>query len=338
MSKTLKKFDGLWDNEDTLNENTTQDVKNHVISTSLNTLNVNELHHFKNHPFKLYKGQRLDEMVDSISRYGILTPIIVRKLEDCYEILSGHNRFEAGKQAGLIEVPVVLKEGLNDDEAMIIVIETNLMQRSFSDLLHSERAVVIVTMYNALKSQGVRRDLFTNIDVNSEETTQTASEKLAENYNLSESSIKRYLKLGQLNTYFLDLVDEEIIALNVGVQLAYLSKDTLEIIQSILESEKIKLDLKKADLLRTAEKEGKATEKEISKILRGEKKQKNAKGGEKTPKYLKPIFEKYFESSSEEEIKNILEVALKNYFNGEISSSDILNIEIDYDIGADMEE
>ncbi len=324
MSKLLKNFDGLWGNEDSLNENSTQDVKKDVIATSLNTLNVNELQHFKNHPFKLYKGQRLDEMVDSIGRYGILTPIIVRKLDDYYEVLSGHNRLEAGKQAGLTNVPVVLKEGLSDDEAMVIVIETNLMQRSFTDLLHSERAFIIATMYNALKNQGVRRDLFTSIEnVDIEEDNQSASDKLSDSYKLSKRNVSRYLKLAELDEYFLNLVDEKIIAFNVGVDLAYLTKESLDIIQNILETKKINIDLKKSALLRTAEKDGKATEKEIIKILCGEKKQKNAKGGEKTPKYLKPIFEKYFESSSEDEIKNILEEALENYFNYNIGTLDI---------------
>ena len=77
-------------------------------------------------------------MVTSIKEFGVLSPLLVRKIEfDKYEILSGHNRWNAAKIAGLVEVPVVVLEVESDDEAMLIVTETNLIQRSFKDMLPS---------------------------------------------------------------------------------------------------------------------------------------------------------------------------------------------------------
>jgi len=127
-------------------------------------LNINTLIPFENHPFKLYEGDRLDDMVESIKNFGIIVPIVVRKKDNKYQILSGHNRANSAKIVGLSEVPAIIKENLTEEEATLIVTETNLMQRSFTDLLHSERATVIATRHNAMKRQGIRTFLF-NIDV-----------------------------------------------------------------------------------------------------------------------------------------------------------------------------
>ncbi|MDR2729214.1 MAG: ParB N-terminal domain-containing protein, partial [Chitinispirillales bacterium] len=106
-----------------------------------NTLSIDALVPFANHPFKPYEDSRFDDMVRSIKELGVIVPVIVRPKEDgIYEILSGHNRVNAAKQAGLAEVPVIIKENLTEEEASLIVTETNLVQRSFADLSHSERA------------------------------------------------------------------------------------------------------------------------------------------------------------------------------------------------------
>lgn len=114
-------------------------------------VDISQLVPFSNHPFKLYEGERLDDMVDSIKEYGVITPLIVRKIEDKYQILSGHNRANAAKIAGLYKVPVVAKEDITDEEAMLIVTETNLIQRSFSELSHSEKARILTEIHSAIK-------------------------------------------------------------------------------------------------------------------------------------------------------------------------------------------
>lgn len=110
---------------------------------------------YHDHPFTLYTGKRLEDMVDSIRENGILNPIIVLKKEDgAYEILSGHNRVNAARLANLKTVPCIVKEHLSEEEAYTYVIETNLMQRSFSDLLPTEKALVLKVRYEKIASQG----------------------------------------------------------------------------------------------------------------------------------------------------------------------------------------
>ncbi len=89
-------------------------------------------------------------MVESIRQFGVIVPIVVRKKKLRYEILSGHNRVEACRILEVKDIPVIIKEGLTEEEALLIVTETNLNQRSFSDLLHSERATVIAVRHEAM--------------------------------------------------------------------------------------------------------------------------------------------------------------------------------------------
>ena len=103
---------------------------------------------FHDHLFRLY------DMVQSIKDYGVLNPVIVRKAARGYEMLAGHNRTNAAKIAGLTEVPAIVKTDLSDEEAYVYVIETNLLQRSFADLLPSEKAAVLVARYEKISCQG----------------------------------------------------------------------------------------------------------------------------------------------------------------------------------------
>lgn len=123
-------------------------------------LELDILENYHDHPFTLYKGKRLNDMVESVKENGILNPIIVlKKGDNRYEILSGHNRVNAARQAKLNVIPCIVKENLTDKEAYTYVIETNLMQRSFSDLLPTEKALVLKIRYEKIASQGKRNDL-----------------------------------------------------------------------------------------------------------------------------------------------------------------------------------
>lgn len=102
---------------------------------------------FRDHPFRLYEGERLRDMIESIKEHGVLTPVIVRESDTGYEMLAGHNRTNAARLAGLTTVPAIVKKGITDEEAYVYVIETNLMQRSFSDFLPSEKAAILDARY-----------------------------------------------------------------------------------------------------------------------------------------------------------------------------------------------
>lgn len=137
----------------------TADVGVQDTGSGLQSLPVDKIKPFHDHPFHLYEGERLDDMVESIREHGILNPVIVRKKGRGYEMLSGHNRQNAAKIAGLTEIPVIVKEGLTDEEAYVYMIETNVIQRSFTDLTPSEKVAVLSARYEKVISQGRRNDI-----------------------------------------------------------------------------------------------------------------------------------------------------------------------------------
>lgn len=285
------------------------------------TLYIEQLVAFKNHPFKLYEGERLNEMVESIRQFGVIVPIVVRKKKLKYEILSGHNRVEACKALGLKEIPVIVKEGLTEEEATLIVTETNLMQRSFTDLLHSERATVIATRHKVMKRQGVRTDLLEEIEKlsKSPSTFSPMAKKLntvktiGEEYNLSKDSVARYLRINQLSENLKQLVDESKVAMRAGVDLSYLSEDNQEMVEAIISENTFKIDMKKATSLRVYDKNGKLTWDTAKAIISGEinKKAKKPTGIKIQPK----IISKYFKTEeNKKDIENIIEKALELYF------------------------
>lgn len=142
-----------------------EELNNNDEVASQDMLKIEQLVPFENHPFKLYEGERFNEMVESIKQFGVIVPIVVRKKKLKFQILSGHNRVEACKALGIKEIPAIVKEGLTEEEALLIVTETNTMQRSFTDLPHSERATVIAVRHEAMKKQGIRTDLLREIEI-----------------------------------------------------------------------------------------------------------------------------------------------------------------------------
>ena len=126
---------------------------------------VDDIRPFPDHPFHLYEGDRLEEMVQSVKDHGILVPVIVRKTGDgSYEMLAGHNRQQAARLAGLQTIPAIVKEGLTEEEALVYVIETNMLQRSFSELSISEKAAVLAERYDRVISQGRRNDILRELE------------------------------------------------------------------------------------------------------------------------------------------------------------------------------
>ena len=161
------------------------------------TIPVDEIHPFRDHPFRLYEGERLEDMVQSIREYGVLNSVIVRKTARGDEMLVGHNRTNAAKIAGLTEVPAIVKTDLSDEDAYVYVIETNLLQRFFAELLPSEKAAVLVARYEKISSQGKRNDIRQEIEV-LEETcghdvhkSQKSHDGLGEEYGMTGRNIAR---------------------------------------------------------------------------------------------------------------------------------------------------
>ncbi|MDR1754382.1 MAG: ParB N-terminal domain-containing protein [Eubacterium sp.] len=298
-----------------------------------NALPISCLVSYRDHPFELYKGERLDDLVESVRSLGVITPVIVRPLGNAkYEILSGHNRVNAAKIARLYEVPVVIKEDLSDEEAAVIVTESNLIQRSFSDLKHSERAIALKFHMEALKkkngSQGRRSDIIKMVEpaLNplgyAENSTMCQvgtklnnGEEAGEKYGLSKNTVARYIRLTYLTEELLYRVDDEEIPFMAGVALSYLSESEQQIVESVLFDEKYPFGLKMAERLRalSESRRGNSTEEEILSVFEG-KSEKKKTIPQKSISIPGDCYNKYLSATPRKEIGAVIEKALNFYF------------------------
>lgn len=291
---------------------------------------VEEIHPFHDHPFRLYEGDRLEDMVQSIREYGVLNPVIVRKAARGYEMLAGHNRTNAAKIAGLTEVPAIVKTDLPDEDAYVYVIETNLLQRSFAELLPSEKAAVLVARYEKISSQGKRNDIRQEIEA-LEETcghdvhksrkrtcghdvhkSQKSRDGLGEEYGMTGRNIARYMRLDRLIPEFKDAVDKGTLAMVAAVDLSYLNVKMQKLIQQVAEAEGKKLKPKQAVELRKMGKE--ITKERVESVLAG-KEQKKAQSI--SVKLSVELYEKYFAQMDARAVQEIMEKALEGYFGKE---------------------
>lgn len=279
---------------------------------------IEEIHPFHDHPFRLYEGDRLEDMIQSIREYGVLNPVIVRKATRGYEMLAGYNRTNAAKIAGLTAVPAIVKTDLSDEDAYVYVIETNLLQRSFAELLPSEKAAVLVARYEKISSQGKRNDIRQEIEA-LEETcghdvhkSQKSRDGLGEEYGMTGGNIARYMRLERLIPEFKDAVDKGTLAMVAAVDLSYLNVKMQKLIQQVAEAEGKKLKPKQSMELRKMGKE--ITKEEIESVLAGKERKKPQSVPVKLPLEL---YEKYFGQMDAGAVQEIMEKALEGYFGKE---------------------
>ena len=177
---------------------------------------ITELHPFKDHPFKVLDDEAMLKTVESVARFGLLTPLVVRpRQEGGYEIISGHRRQHAAQLAGLKTLPVIVRE-LDDDQAILQMVESNLQRETIRP---SERAFAYKMKLEALKHQGARTDL-TSSQVG---TKFRADKKLAAETDESARNVQRFIRLTHLIPELLELVDQKKISFNPAVELSYLT-------------------------------------------------------------------------------------------------------------------
>lgn len=201
------------------------------------TLNPAEISDFPNHPFKVKQDEAMAEMVDSIRKYGVLVPALVRPKEDGgYEMVAGHRRKFAAALAELTEIPCIVRN-LTDDEATIIMVDSNLQRET---ILPSEKAFAYKMKLDAMKRQGQRSDL-TSAPLEPKLKGSRSNEELAANSPDSRSQIQRFIRLTELIPSVLQMVDDGKIAFRPAVELSYLSKEQQEALYSTMECEDGKL-------------------------------------------------------------------------------------------------
>lgn len=294
--------------------------------TAIQQIPCDQLHPYHNHKFELYSGERLEDMVASIKENGVLSPIIVQPIEGGYEILIGHNRWNASKIAGLPTVPAIVKTDLTEDEAEMYVIESNLIQRSFSDLKISEQAAVVASRHSKMFSPGKRNDIIRELTLlenpNAEISGDTTSnpvgsrldtnEEVGKEYGVSKGSVVRLIRINKLIDELKALVDSGELSIRAGVELSFLSEDTQTVVAECAEDAKI--DMKKAKILRaSADDEGNIERYTVESIISGE--DGEAKPKPKSVKISNDTYTKYFSNGEKpKEITETIEKALEYYF------------------------
>lgn len=213
-----------------------------VPSDGAKDVEINRIHSFKNHPFKVKDDERMDELVESIKGNGVLSPILLREDNNGgYELISGHRRKRACELAGLEKIPAIIKE-LSDDEAIVFMVDSNIQR---DEILPSEKAYAYRMKLEALSHQGKL-----NTDM------KTSAESIGEKEGISERQVQRYVRLTYLIPELLGLVDEKKLSMVMAVEISYLNEDVQQTIyDKIVEGKKINLgnlkELKKKDDIST---------------------------------------------------------------------------------------
>ena len=183
---------------------------------------IAELVPFKDHPFKVVEDESMLRTTESISMFGVLTPLIARPMEDGkFEIISGHRRAHAAEAVGLTEVPVIVRD-MDDDVAKILVVDSNLQREN---ILPSERAFAYKMKAEAMKHQGSRSDLWIEGTSSQLGPKLRTDEQIARQVGESRNQIQRFIRLTNLIPEILEMVDQKRIAFNPAVELSYLKPE-----------------------------------------------------------------------------------------------------------------
>ena len=260
-------------------------------------INIDKLEDYPNQPFKKYSEEKQKEMVESIRINGIIQDLIVRPLPNGnYQILSGHNRRDCAKIVGLTELPCKIKENMEDDDASLILIDSNLIQRK--DFYPSEIAKGLLIKKEIYKRRNVKSDFF---------------EEIGKEQNMSRGNIQRYLRLNYLNYKLLDMVDSKEINLKLGEELSFLKPEEQEFLASLIYPNVQKLTTNQVKRLREESTVDNLTEDKIIEIL--EKKDGEDKENKGEVTFSSEELNKYFKDfGSPEEIKEFIIVMLEAYF------------------------
>ena len=245
---------------------TTQEERDAAKRESVMDIPLNEIHDFPEHPFKVKKDDSMTEMADSVQRYGVLVPGLVRpRPEGGYEMVSGHRRKMASELAQKEAMPCLVRD-LSDDEAIIIMVDSNLQRES---LLPSEKAFAYRMKLEAMKRQGHRTDL-TSAPLGPKLGSRSNDELAAASPD-GKTQIQRYIRLTYLIPPLLDMVDENKIAMRPAVELSYLPESTQTVLREMIEMEDCTPSHAQAIKMRRFAEEGKLSEDVILSIMQEEK-------------------------------------------------------------------
>lgn len=254
---SLTSYDDLFSTEETRRGESHEQIQRIPLS---------ELHPFKDNPFRVVDDDRMMETVESVKEYGVLVPAIARPLEDGgYEIIAGHRRKRACELAGMDEMPVIVKN-LDDDESVIIMVDSNLQREN---ILPSERAKAYQMKLEAIKRKAGRPSRENSSQV---ATNFRADEVVGAEAGMSKDSVRRFIRLNNLELPLRDKVDSGELAFTPAVELSYLKPEEQQWLQTALEVTQQTPSLSQAQRIKKESKEGTLSEQGMIKIMSEEKK------------------------------------------------------------------
>ena len=264
---------------------------------NIEMIQLDRLKPFENHPYKVVETEEMNNLTQSINENGILSPIIVRPIENGeYEIISGHRRLFAGKQAGLTKIPAMVCE-MDRDTAAVTLVDSNLHREN---ILPSEKAHAYKLKAEALSHQGKRTDLTSGQFVPKSDDNRTSAE-IGEPYGESYKTVQRYIRLTNLHPKLLEYVDEGRIAFTPAVELSYLNDIEQQDLIEIIESEDCTPSLSQAVRMKKLSQQGLLTDDKILEIMSEEK--ANQKERIKIPtERVRKFFPKSYSNTQIEEV------------------------------------
>ena len=248
---------------------------------------ISEIDEFPDHPFKVLMNEDMEQLVESVSRSGVMTPAMVRRKEDGrYELISGHRRKKACELAGLETLKCEVKE-LTHDEAIIVMVESNL-QRSV--ILPSEKAFAYKMRLEAMKRQGERSDLTSPPLVEKSAGKEALSvSKIGKDTGDSHEQVRRFIRLTELVPEILQMVDERQIAFRPAVEISYLSEEQQYTLLEAMGYNDATPSLAQAIKMKKFMQEGKLTDEVIQSIMQEDKPNQKEKPAFKDERITKLI-------------------------------------------------
>ena len=264
---------------------------------NIEMIQLDRLKPFENHPYKVVENEEMNNLTQSIKENGILSPLIVRPIENGeYEIVSGHRRLFAGKQAGLKKITAIVCE-MDRDTAAITLVDSNLHREN---ILPSEKAYAYKLKAEALSHQGKRTDLTSGQFVPKSDDNRTSAE-IGEPYGESYKTVQRYIRLTNLHPKLLEYVDKGRIAFTPAVELSYLNDIEQQDLIEIIESEDCTPSLSQAVRMKKLSQQGLLADDKILEIMSEEK--ANQKERIKIPtERVRKFFPKSYSNTQIEEV------------------------------------
>ena len=264
---------------------------------------LDQLKPFRNHPFKVRDDQRMLDTVDSIREYGVLVPAIARPdPEGGYELISGHRRKRGCEMAGLQTMPVIIRD-LDDDAAVLVMVDSNIQRE---ELLPSERAFAYRMKLEAIERVKGRPKKVGQVvpDFQGKRSTEIVADGTGESY----KQVQRYIRLTELISELLDMVDERKLAFNPAVEVSYLKRDEQRMLLEAMDAEQTTPSLSQAQRLKKFSQEGRLTEEAMSAIMSEEKKSEMDKVTLRSDTLYKYFPKSYTPKQMEQTIIRLLDV------------------------------